>query len=618
MGGTMGEFIRSGLDQAQDEANRITEKIKSGEAANYDQAASMIERENFQKQVESSGRTLQEEALEENQEYSEFLKRLSKGEYLNMLESYAVKWDMEKASRDVLQNFFDANGGTLDGVRTSIRIEGEGKEARYVVRVEGDQDYDFRKLLHLGGTSKKDDATTAGGFGEGSKILSLVLLRDFGFYDVRYGSRDWELEYYLDQAPTGTYDSKAKGLFAKVAKKDDREGSYCELATVSRESAEAIIKARELFYSSENEDFQDPTLEVTGENGQKIGGFKFLGVNKHGYPNKGHFYDAGQRIHYENQDSWDTVEGVNIWSWIKSFGTDRDRGAIQRRDLEEKVISPLVEKIPSDQLFDILKQCEPAWSASLYGLEVIYKLLDAIIDRMAKEGLKGEFSADQIANHPFMPFDIQHLFREKYSVCLGIFHKIGMKTMGEKFKEMQEHLKTEPTAEQLEKINLLHEASALLVSANPALGNGFPDKEIWLYNRENEKSIFNGQYNESFVWIAEEVMNEGFEKALTIYYHEICHSHGDDQSANFSYALTDAMEKVMAGILSDSEIFAKFADIKRRWSGEESDQPPSSQEKVVEEQPAQIPNEPEKPIEETMDNKSQSRSPFKWFRRKGK
>src|SRR3989344_219762 len=132
-------------------------------------------------------------------------KRLLDGEYLGILESYAVSWDMEKAGRDVWQNFFDAAGGTVDGVRYQVAEEGEDENKRYVVTVEGDAEYDYRKLLHIGGTSKEDNST-AGGFGEGSKILSLVLLRDQGFTDVKFGSSDWQGDFPLPGGPAGVYD----------------------------------------------------------------------------------------------------------------------------------------------------------------------------------------------------------------------------------------------------------------------------------------------------------------------------------------------------------------------------------------------------------------------------
>ena len=86
--------------------------------------------------------------------------------YLGILDTYGVDWSMEKAARDTLQNFFDGNNKTLDGVNVQVTQEGDD----HVVRVSNHAEYDFRRLMHLGGTTKTDDPFAAGGFGEGAKI----------------------------------------------------------------------------------------------------------------------------------------------------------------------------------------------------------------------------------------------------------------------------------------------------------------------------------------------------------------------------------------------------------------------------------------------------------------
>src|SRR3990170_5298342 len=84
---------------------------------------------------------------------SEFIERLRRGEYIQPLESYGVKWSLEKVARDVLQNFSDSQGYTLDGVKFDMRKSGEGDESEWTLRISGDADYDFRPLLHIGGTT---------------------------------------------------------------------------------------------------------------------------------------------------------------------------------------------------------------------------------------------------------------------------------------------------------------------------------------------------------------------------------------------------------------------------------------------------------------------------------
>lgn len=90
---------------------------------------------------------------------------------MNVAESYGIKWDAEKCGRDASQNFFDANGGTLDGVHSyGEELPGvarpEGASPHYGVTIEASADYDFRDLTVIGATTKSTGEHTAGGFGE--------------------------------------------------------------------------------------------------------------------------------------------------------------------------------------------------------------------------------------------------------------------------------------------------------------------------------------------------------------------------------------------------------------------------------------------------------------------
>lgn len=497
--------------------------------------------------------------------------RLKRGEYLGILETYAVSWDMEKAGRDVWQNFFDAAGGTVDGVRFAIYEQGEDGNKQYIVRVEGDADYDYRKLLHIGGTSKGDSAT-AGGFGEGSKILSLILLRDQGFTDVQFGSKDWIIDFSLQQVPEGTYDQEVRGLTARLTNTEERSGNYILLTTQELEKAQAIINARELFYSEDNPDFQNPTIDKRPENGG-IGGFKFLGLDKNNRLNNGHLYDAGQRRHYQVDNKWDTVEGVNIWTWNKVFGKDRDRGTVSRQSLEKEVIEPLIASLSSEEIIHSLEEMGPVWEtgkASFY--EMAYKIMEHGVKKLAAENVRLEFPETHLSCNSFLPLYISDALKEQgYTICHNFFEKIGMKGALEKFHEMQEHLRTEPSPEQQQRIELLQQAVQLLkdVFQQGKIKKLIENKDIWIFSRGNENSIINGQYNESYVWLSEELLNEQFPQAMATYLHEIDHKSGNDQSAEFSYALTDTLRDVISAMLSNPEIFSQFLQLQESWNSVE-------------------------------------------------
>ncbi|MBY0402474.1 MAG: hypothetical protein K2X66_01125, partial [Cyanobacteria bacterium] len=115
-------------------------------------------------------------------------------------------WGIEKTARDILQNFFDAHLGeglhtTLEG--TDIQVQKDSKTGKYHVLITGKGQYDYEKAYLLGGTSKDEDDTKAGNYGEGLKVLSLNLLRDYGADSVRMASANWQMTYTLPKEQPG-------------------------------------------------------------------------------------------------------------------------------------------------------------------------------------------------------------------------------------------------------------------------------------------------------------------------------------------------------------------------------------------------------------------------------
>lgn len=117
----------------------------------------------------------------------------------NITESYAdsVQWNNDKIARDVLQNFYDGHGQTLDGVQLTFTPTANG---RYKVRIKGDSTYTVDKAVYIGESTKRDNAKAAGNYGEGLKMSVLKLLKDGGASEVNIGSDNWKLTYNLQKA----------------------------------------------------------------------------------------------------------------------------------------------------------------------------------------------------------------------------------------------------------------------------------------------------------------------------------------------------------------------------------------------------------------------------------
>ena len=90
-----------------------------------------------------------------------------------------MDWDEDFIARDIMQNFFDANRGSLAQIRVDVR----GKE----VRITGPTPFNLERLFYLGSEKGDDDV---GQYGEGFKVAATCLLRDHAVDVVAASGRE--------------------------------------------------------------------------------------------------------------------------------------------------------------------------------------------------------------------------------------------------------------------------------------------------------------------------------------------------------------------------------------------------------------------------------------------
>ena len=103
------------------------------------------------------------------------LQELCVGEYLkhqrtetsSVTTAWGVEWDESFIARDIMQNFFDANRGSL----SEVRVE----ETEGTVRFWAPGAFNLERLFFLGSEKSGDDI---GRYGEGFKVAPTCLLRD--------------------------------------------------------------------------------------------------------------------------------------------------------------------------------------------------------------------------------------------------------------------------------------------------------------------------------------------------------------------------------------------------------------------------------------------------------
>lgn len=270
--------------------------------------------------------------------------------FINILESYGIQWSPFKVARDALQNFYDGQGQTLDGV--SIQVS-ESRSGSHRVNITASATYDVDKLLALGGTDKQGKDSTAGGFGEGAKVMALLLLRDFGAKQVTFRSGEWQADFKLDY-PGSQFvsNNKVRGLMVQLTPLNPPiKGNSLEFETTDPILAETLKDGHKLFYNPSNEIFKDPLYE------NEIGGFK-LQTSKEA---PGRVYEAGQLRAFGQEGHYNAIPGLILWSNKKVLNlTDRDRVAIQDHDVET-ILRKVVEGMSLEQTAQGIQVLRDHW-----------------------------------------------------------------------------------------------------------------------------------------------------------------------------------------------------------------------------------------------------------------
>ncbi|MBI5152929.1 MAG: hypothetical protein HZA36_00485 [Parcubacteria group bacterium] len=498
-----------------------------------------------------------------NTENIEFEKNLERGHYTGILENYMekTKWSRERVARDAWQNFFDANKFTLDGLGLETQEDKDGT----TISIKGSAEYPYTRLLHLGGGYKEDPKKSAGGHHEGTRIIALHMLRDFGFSKILFRSQDWELEFYLDEPPRGSTEEKnLRGLYIRLKKHNTpREGNDIFLKSNDPEMARIFSDARDLFYHSNNPDFQNPTVDN-----------KKAGFSLH-FGKPGNFYLNGQRISYDVRGKWETLPNFTFWSHETpetpryTIDPSRDRDVITEREVDLVYLEFLVNSLSEEELEKTLKALEPFYALpnSPLGYDrerhIGDNLLRLVVNRRMSLGDVPTFDKN------FVALDEQDFLETLKGLgfipCHPFLANIGMMRASEMKNEILELQEYTPTPEHEKRIESLqslardilqttdtrtiaHVENLLGVERGDTVGtlqrlSDLNAKKIRLF--EGKHPYLKGLYDEQFVWVSKDSLETpDIEDALATYLHELCHKFGNDQSEIFSYALTDVLRRL--------------------------------------------------------------------------
>lgn len=346
------------------------------------------------------------------------------------------------------------------------------------------------------------------------------------------------------------------------------DGNYLEFETNDKGLLESLRKTINRFYNSGNEHFKCPDFE------NEVIGIKNLPKGE-----KGGIYIAGQR--FEFNGSYDGLDDVAIFIKEKPpvdiLDPSRDRISLNESNLGD--IARWVQRgTKEEDIPKLLKTLEGSWSKSKKDTPM-YKFLENLLRTIPiwKRGIAIKFPDKFVAYSNASQDLVTDLERKGYTVCNEEFSKIGMQTIHELVGEARKHDVVVPNEIQKKKILVLKEA---LNKLKPALEEKHftPDEmntHIYMFDNTAAKEK---DYQDT---LAEAIIDKGVSKGfwldknyldrsrlsdvLETALHELSHKVGGDESAEFSYKLTNVNRDAIAQIINNSQTKFELQSLSSIW-----------------------------------------------------
>ena len=498
--------------------------------------------------------------------------------FTNISEAYAdsLQWNNDKIARDLMQNFYDGHGQTLGGIKFNVTPTENGK---YTVRIEGKSTFSPDKAILLGESSKRYNDKAAGNYGEGLKMVVLKLLREKGAENVDIASANWNVNWQLQDSGLGK-----KVLAYELDEVPQFDGNYIQFDTDNVDFIKAIINSFDKFYHYNNPAFKCPDFEND-----------MVAVKLIDEKADGKFFINGQA--FEVGGSYDGMKSMNIAIKKKPplkyngefiFDPSRDRTSLTKDNLEALgswVISK--ENMSKEDAVKLIHSLEEYWGIGTFygrqhdsaGASFVFGLLKGAYER---RDLNIKFPSDKyIADDWKVSSNLKDMYvKAGYKLCCSYFADMGMTSIVDLVQETRKHTPVEPTKSEKNKILILKQAIDLLSDVLME-GNFFTpgelDTKIFIYDRSSEledkayknvngEAILDGKKSLGF-WLDRTYINESsFSDAFATSLHELTHKYGGDESAAFSYKLTDVMQKVFEAINSNPNLAIQLKILEKAWN----------------------------------------------------
>lgn len=490
--------------------------------------------------------------------------------------SYAQKrnWSNEKIARDLMQNFYDGNGHTLEGVDIKVKQNDDGT---YTIRIDGKGIYNYEHLKRLGG-SDKDNPKDAGGFGEGSRIIAGSLLAK-GSNRVRFACKDWQMDFTTAENAR----THEEGVMRTLTKNEAQlDGNYVEFDTNDKELVEKIMDSKNYFYSPNNPDFRDLDIE------NEFFGFKVS-------PDKnGNLYYI-QRFQTPDKKMDNGLQNMTIIFKQAAFGenfqnkggytidlnTTRDRMAIEAEQMSE-LTRAYAKTLPDADLVKAISALEPIFTSDNCNSEkfrrenkannLSYQFAQSIIHEAASRGIKLDFEDKKIVYvkessewRTNLSSKEEAFFKKEGYIFANMGTELGIEDAESLYAKLHRPHSIKPTEQQAKQLQILNEAVKLITS-NDKMGL-FPDEGTQLYAFDETSNIesSSGYYaavnskNLDGVFIHTNKLNaESFPTMLTNVLCEMLEGQTNKELSSYSYNQTELIRSQLNTLITQPQIIEKL------------------------------------------------------------
>lgn len=497
--------------------------------------------------------------------------------------SYAEKrnWSNEKIARDLMQNFYDGNGHTLEGIDLKVKQNDDGT---YTVRIDGKGIYNYEHLKRLGG-SDKDDPRDAGGFGEGSRILAGSLLAK-GTNRVRFACKDWQMDFTTAENAR----THEEGVMRTLTKSDAQlDGNYVEFDTNDKELVEKIMDSKNYFYSPNNPDFRDLDIE------NEFFGFKVT-------PDKnGNLYYI-QRFQTPDKKMDNGLQNMTLVFKQAAFGenfqnkagytidlnTTRDRMAIEPEQMFE-LTRAYAKTLPDAVLVKAISALEPIFTSddcNSYKFRrenkennLSYQFAQSIIHEAASRGIKLDFEDKKIVYvqessewRTSLSSKEEAFFKKEGYIFANMGRELGIEDAESLYTKLHRPHSIKPTEQQAKQLQILNEAINLITS-NDKIGL-FPEEGTQLYAFDETSNIESstGYYaavnsgNLDGVFInTKTLQSESFPTMLTNVLCEMLEEQTNKALSSYSYNQTELIRSQLNTLITQPQIVEKLNILEKMY-----------------------------------------------------